>query len=129
MSAGASLAEWAYAFVFTQLVEVPLYLRALKAVDEPRGAARRGAIAAGASAITHPVVWFVAPWLSERCAHDPSSPAAYVTMVVVAEAFAVAVEARWLRRFGVRAPWRCSLVANGTSLALGLACRYTLGVP
>ena len=48
------LAHWAFAFVFTQIIEVPIYMRGL----------RVGPLKAfGASALTHRVVWFVIPAL------------------------------------------------------------------
>jgi hypothetical protein len=67
----AYLLAWLRAFLFTQLVEMPVYLVLL-----PVSRAR----AFAASAVTHPFVWFVFPllayvglpydawsWLSELC--------------------------------------------------------------
>ncbi len=101
--------HWTVAFAITQLVEVPIYLRAQ----------RRFGVAFGASAITHPLVWFVVPafW------HGGS----YVGMVLVAEVFAVVTEALWLRRFGVRHALAWSLVANAASVAVGLSLRALTG--
>lgn len=48
------LAVWLRAFAFTQIVEAPVYRRAL-------GVSWIAAL--GASAITHPFVWFVFPRL------------------------------------------------------------------
>jgi hypothetical protein len=104
---------WLSAFVFTQVVEVPIYRRALGG---------RTLVAFGASAITHPFVWFVfprlhvAPWIC----------------LTAAESFAVLVEASWIWLFGVRGVPRClgwSLVANGASLSLGMVCRALFGWP
>ena len=54
------LAHWAFAFLFTQVVEIPIYMRGL----------RVGPVKAfGASAITHPVVWFVIPHLFSAVYH------------------------------------------------------------
>jgi hypothetical protein len=99
---------WLWAFLFTQAVEVPIYAVPLRG---------RPLAGFGASAITHPVVWFVFPALI----HD------YLTMAVAAEIFAVAVEAAYLRAFGVRRALFWSIVANGASLGLGLALRALTG--
>jgi hypothetical protein len=97
--------DWLQAFVFTQLVEVPIYRRALGG---------RTAVAFGASALTHPVVWFVFPRLGLG---------GYAASLVGAELFAVLVEAAWLRAFGLRRALAWSAAANAASLALGLASR------
>src|SRR5262249_35014609 len=58
------LLEWIYAFLFTQAVEVPIYVFALRGGPETppqRALAKRVLIAFGASALTHPIVWFVIP--------------------------------------------------------------------
>lgn len=155
------LRAWLWAFLFTQAVEVPIYIAAL------RRAARRGAgapaagriavAAAGASAITHPILWFllIPAWLSwpaptgwleaalgRCCGSSPQSDArldaaAYWLMTLVAETFAVAVEAAYLALLG---PWLraalplrrallLSLLANGASVALGLLSRALLQFP
>ena len=101
--------HWAVAFAVTQLVEVPIYLRARC----------RFSVAFGASTITHPVVWFVVPALWRG--------GSYVGMVLVAEVFAVITEALWLRRFGVRRALAWSLVANAASVAVGLSVRALSG--
>jgi len=102
---------WLAAFAFTQAVEVPVYRRA--------GCSWHGAFAA--SAITHPVVWFVIV---------PLLPASYLVRVLVAEAFAVLVEALWLHVVlkRPRALW-WSLGANALSVALGLVSRALFGAP
>lgn len=106
-----ALLHWLAAFAVTQLVEVPIYLRAQ----------RRFGVAFGASAITHPIVWFVVPafWRG----------GGYLGMVLVAEAFAVITEAVWLRRFGVRHAFWWSLLANASSVAIGLSIRALFGWP
>lgn len=104
-------AAWLLAFAFTQAVEVPVYRRG--------GCSWAGAFAA--SAITHPVVWF---------AIFPLLRAGYVERVVVAEAFAVLVEALWLRlALGRPRPLAWSLAANGLSFGLGMLSRYLFGWP
>ena len=115
------LGAWLFAFAFTQIVEIPIYLWALSRAHGGASRARDAIVAFAASAITHPVVWFVFPRLF--------SPRAYVPMLTCAEAFAVLVEAAWLRAFGVRRALAGSLVANGASLGLGMLSRAMFGMP
>ena len=105
------LKAWLLAFAFTQVVEVPIYRRALGG---------RTLVAFGASALTHPIVWFVFPELPLP---------GYVAMVVAAETFAWLVEAAWLRAFGLERALAWSAIANAASLGLGLASRAAFGVP
>lgn len=109
---------WLSAFLFTQLVEIPIYARALA----PRPLMARLAIAFGASLLTHPLVWW-------GVLHFTTSEETYLASVVCAESFAVVVEALWLRRFGVRGAFAWSLGANAASLGLGLLSRALLGFP
>jgi hypothetical protein len=107
---------WLAAFLFTQLVEVPIYARALS----PRRWPVRLGVAFGASALTHPLVWiFVTTFAREH----------YAASVVIAESFAIVVEALWIKAFGVKRSLEWSLLANATSLGLGLACRAIFGWP
>ena len=106
--------SWLSAFLLTQLIEVPIYTRCLA------HRTHRWLIAFGASAMTHPVVFFCFPELW---------PDAYVKMVLLAEAFAVLVEGAWLSFFGVRNSLSWALLANALSVAIGLACRSTIGWP
>lgn len=103
---------WLSAFAFTQLIEVPIYRRAFGV----------SALAAfGASALTHPTIWFVI---------IPQLQASYLEESVLAELFAWLTEAAyfaWLLR-RPRALMFC-LVANAASLGLGLLSRYLLGAP
>ncbi len=101
---------WLTAFAFTQLIEVPIYLRAT-------GGHFR--VAFLASALTHPVVWFVFPKLL---------PDHYVAMVTAAELFAWWGEAVWLRHHGVERALLWSLLANTASLCIGLLVRAAFGV-
>jgi hypothetical protein len=95
----------------TQAVEVPIYVRALHG----RPWRLRLWVAFMASAITHPIAWALGPVL------DP-----FVLHLLVAEAFAVGVEALWLRRHGVpQAVW-WSLTANAASVAIFIAGRSLL---
>jgi hypothetical protein len=106
------LLGWLGAFAVTQAVEVPIYARALRG---------RWAVAFGASLLTHPVVWFGFPvWFRSL---------GYARHVALAEAFAVAVEALWLSRFGVRRSVWWALAANAASVAVGLTSRWLWGWP
>lgn len=109
----ALIAAWARAIVLTELVEVPIYLRVGR-VSFP--------LAFGASAITHPIVWF--GFFSPRLALG------YETRLVAAELFAVGVEAALLatrlppaRALGV------STLANLSSVVVGAICRAITGFP
>lgn len=130
-----ALAAWLAAFFFTQAVEVPIYVVALWRGSPARGAGPEASAAEarsllalyligfGASALTHPIVWFMFP----RLPID-----SYVTMVACAEVFAVVVEGVYLRALGVvrlRRGLMLSLLANAASASLGLACRAVFGVP
>jgi hypothetical protein len=101
---------WLLAFAFTQLVEVPIYVRGLRC---------RPLTAFGASLLTHPVVWFGFFQL----------PGSYAARLVAAELFAWLVEAAYFRLFGLRRVLLWSLVANAASLAAGLASRALFGTP
>jgi hypothetical protein len=120
---------WFWAFLFTQVVEVPIYMRALRA---------RFHEALGASSLTHPIVWFVIPGLCDslylqiiqrRTSIWLAPSTRYVMMVVVAEVFAVVAEAIYFRIIGLEKPWRWSLIANMASFGLGSLSRYWFGVP
>lgn len=110
----SALWGWAVAFFFTQLFEMPLYWRATKSWR----------VGFFASAITHPVVWFVFPVLMEHGLD-------YLLMVVLAETFAVLAEAAWLRfngmKWGPSLLW--SLLANAFSATMGLVLRKLVGFP
>ena len=122
------MSAWLAAFLFTEAVETPIYTWALRDLREGREQdqaaqaklARAIAIAFAASALTHPIVWFVMPRLI---------PGDYLTMVAVAEAFAVLAEAAWMRAFGLRRALLWALFANAASLCLGLLSRRMFGMP
>ncbi len=105
---------WLVAFFFTQLFEMPIYWAATRSLR----------VAFLASAMTHPIVWFVFPLSME---HGLS----YGWMVVFAELFAVTAEAAWLMFNGMkRGPallW--SLGANTFSATLGFVLRALVGFP
>ncbi|HJL15807.1 MAG TPA: hypothetical protein RMH99_09130 [Sandaracinaceae bacterium LLY-WYZ-13_1] len=105
------IADWLRAFLLTQVVEMGVYV---PAVGE-RPWRERVAIAFGASAVTHPIVWFVLPQLL-------AGTVDWWTTVAISEAFAVSAEAAWLCAFGLGLPRAAaiSLFANGWSFTLGL---------
>ncbi|MEE2787453.1 MAG: hypothetical protein VX589_08950 [Myxococcota bacterium] len=106
--------SWLSAFLLTQLIEAPIYAWRLK--HHPR----RWLIALGASSFTHPIVFFLFPvWL----------PDDYVRMVLLAEAFAVLIEAAWLSVFQVRHSVSWAVCANGLSVLIGMMSRAAFGWP
>jgi hypothetical protein len=109
---------WLEAFTITQLVEVPVYFYALHELKFSK--LKRTLIAFGASAITHPVAWFVFPVLL---------PSHSAVTVAGAETFAVVVEAVYLRAFGLRLYFSWSLVANALSFSAYLLLRRLLAFP
>lgn len=110
--------RWLTAFVFTQIVEMGIYVRAFP-IERPLR--ERLAISFCASGITHPLVWYVIPDATG------SLGLSWWTTVAIAETFAVLVEGALLASFGVRAPLLWALVANGTSFLIGLFCYTYLG--
>ena len=108
----AYLQAWALAFLYTQMVEVPIYAVGLRVGLLP---------AFGASAITHPVLWFgIFPYL-----HLP-----YLWLIVVGESFAVLVEAAYFAYpFRRRRALLWSLIANAASFGTGMVSRWLFGMP
>ena len=107
---------WLTAFLVTQAVEVPVYVRGYGATLAP---------ALAASTITHPIVWFVF--------FGPvglSVDLGYGVRVLLAETFAWLVEAAWLHVL-VKKPralaW--ALMANAASVAVGALLRACFGFP
>lgn len=122
---------FALAFALTQIVEVPIFTRALRG---PRPLAARVAIAFGASALTHPIVWFVMPLVAARLLAASSRVGVSLDLIgrtllygALAEGFAVLAEAAWLRAFGVRRALPWSIAANAASVIVGTAVVQTLG--
>ncbi|MBX7147575.1 hypothetical protein K1X76_00695 [bacterium] len=93
---------WLNAFIRTQLVEMPIYCFALKG---------RPAVAFGASALTHPIVWFVIPHFMPLYR--------YAEFLIIAETFAIVAEAFYLKFFGLKKFWLWSVLANSISCAIG----------
>lgn len=95
---------WLKAFLFTQIVEIPIYRYGLRCSYLR---------AFGASAITHPIVWFVAAASGWH--------AAWWIRAACGETFAFLVEAAYFAlSFGWKRGLAWSAIANGTSFVLGL---------
>ena len=113
----AYVLAWARAFAFTEIVEAPIY-RHMLGVSWGK--------ALGASAITHPFVWFVFPALAAKLGVP------YLPFLVAAELFAWLVEAAYFTRAAqirIRRALLVSLVANASSVALALLSRSLFGAP
>jgi hypothetical protein len=123
------LARFALAFTLTQLIEVPIYMR---------GARVRPTIAFGASALTHPVVGFVIPhvadaiyaWMSRRGIEVVyRQDFRTLGFALLAEGFAVVVEAIYLGAFKVKRAFAWSLLANAMSAGIGYLLSSLTGWP
>jgi hypothetical protein len=130
---GNELAPWVIAFVFTQLIEIPIYTVWMTQWCG-FGTARSLAIGFAMSAVTHPAVWFLLPkvyysLVESYLGMNPASGSAYVGMLVVVESFAVLFEAWMLYRIGVKDSLRVSFVANMSSFGLGMLSRHYFGIP
>jgi hypothetical protein len=116
--------KWLVAFLFTQAVELPFWILAQRRGGRRPGAPPRPSLGTaalvglGASALTHPIVWFVFPSLQPWIGYWP--------MVALAELFAVGVEAAYIRAEGVRHGVVWSLAANAASFALGIAILWPI---
>lgn len=109
---------WPIAFALTQVLEMPVYWWGTRSSELSVG--QRLAAGFGASALTHPILWFVLyPTLA--------GPLGYWTFFVVGEALVVIVEALYLRAFGVRRPGLLALGANAFSAGVGLWVAPLLG--
>lgn len=115
---------WLQAFCLTQMVEMGVYVR-----FSDRPWRERIAIAFAATAITHPVLWWVIVPEIYYAEVPLSANARYWIAVAVGETLVVSVEAIWLWLFGVRAhhaiAW--SFGANASSYLLGHFCYEHLG--
>jgi hypothetical protein len=107
------MGAWLQAFLFTQIVEVPIYVRSMRCSVWA---------AFGASALTHPIVWFGF--------FHPAFPGSYVTKIIAAELFAWLAEAAYFRfAFKRKRAWLWAFCANAASFSLGLLSRRLFGVP
>ena len=117
---------WLAAFLFTELVESPLYFLALRRSEG--GTIYKIVAALGPSALTHPVVWFVAPPLvGAWCPYQ--ADVCFWIALIASEAFAILVEWVYLAALGVRRAWMWTLVANVASAGLGWLLRWLVGWP
>ncbi len=107
----SALGPWLVAFFFTQLFEMPVYWVATRSLR----------VGFFASAMTHPVVWFVFPVLMTWGVQ-------YWPMVALAETFAVLAEAAWLRFNRVPRAFWWSLGANAFSTTCGFVLRELTGI-
>lgn len=126
--------SWLAAFGLTQLIEMPIYRHGLGA---------RPWAAFGASAITHPIVWFVIPgvwrslyiWGIQWDGRLRLSPAMYLWGYgVLAEGFAVLAEGIYFwALFGKAQPrgrcFRWALIANFASAMAGFLLNRCFGWP
>lgn len=131
--------SYGIAFAITQLVEVPIYVLALRRSRAQEAVARSWwqhiAIGFGASMLTHPIVWFVMPavWLwIYVTAVGAGAPVLGLTARtlgygVLAEGFAVIAEAFYLRAIAVRRALLWALGANAASVVIGSALVWWLG--
>lgn len=105
---------WPTYFALTQAIELPVYAAGL--TPHPRW--KRVAVGFGASALTHPWVWFVLPRYWQR----PLGPRGYFVTV---EVLVILVEAAYFVGMGV-APRRAlgvSAIANLASATAGVLLR------
>jgi hypothetical protein len=107
-----SLNDWSGAFLLTQLIEVPIYLRSARSLPM----LKRVTYAFGASTLTHPIIWFCLPW----------GTMPYATLLILAEGFAIGAEGLWGCCWRVPRPWLASLAANLSSFAIGMIIRWVL---
>ncbi len=129
--------RYAFAFLATQAIEVPIYVRGpLRAMPIRRALV----LAFGASLLTHPMAALGLPWLVAHLVEKPifvpghtALDAAFGLRVLVhglaSEGFAVLGEALYLRLLGVRRPLAWSLLANGASVTVGAILTLTTGFP
>lgn len=122
---------WLRAFVFTQAVEVPVYVLAMRHAvrtgwsERPRTLIPQILLAFGATAVTHPMVWYLIPLVA-------SPLDSYAAYVAVAETFAVVVEAFWFYSWHaawLRRAFVWSLLANALSAGLGSLTRALIHWP
>jgi hypothetical protein len=107
------IAEWARAFLATQVIEVPIVVGWLRASVPVRDAVP---LAILASTLTHPALWYLWPTFQPHWLHVGTGEA----LVWTVEA---GVYALWLRRAGAPTPWRTgvfvSCLANASSMLTG----------
>lgn len=113
MERGRVHLNWPEAFFLTQVIEMPIYVYCLKRWGHHRAWFNVVFIAFAASAITHPLVWFVFPKIL-------SLKGNYPLFFWAVELFAWSVEGCYFKFFKVKYPWMVSLIGNGASAGVGL---------
>ena len=119
------IGAWLRAFLLTQTIEMGVYAHVMGA----RPLRERIAIAFGASAITHPLVWFVIPDAVRLAGSTGDWQTDWWIVIACAECFAFGAEALWLWLFGARPVHAvlASLLANGASFTLCLFLYERMG--
>jgi hypothetical protein len=110
----AWVVNWLRAFGLTLIVELPIAAPLLAAVEPRR--ARRIAVVALANLATHPLVWFLFPGLALGRGARLALSEAWAFLVELA-IYLLVWPALQFRRAALT-----SLLANGASFAVGLAC-------
>lgn len=128
--------KWLEAFLFTQAFEIPIYVLVMHRQKLALDWTRRALVAFGATALTHPIVWFVLPLtiplfakLGLAVGVPASARFGYWGYVAAAETFAVVAEAVYMDVFGVQRPLLWAFVANAGSAGIGLTLRHFFGWP
>lgn len=121
-----AITAWLSAFFVTSCIEAPLYAVACRSRQSPRPMRWPSVVvvALGASAITHPPLWFGLIWLDQT--HLPND-LEWTVSVAVAELAVVAVEGAWLRLWRVPFAWRWAFGVNAASVAVGYTLRALVG--
>ena len=108
--------NWPIAFVLTQLIEISVALCIWK--DIPKRKVCLYVFCA--SALTHPIVWFVFPGMMRQYQWD------YGTFLLFAESYAYLVEILWYAAVRASRPIFISCAANTCSMLTGLLIQYLL---
>ncbi len=101
---------WLTAFLITEAVEAPVYLALGRGVP----LLRRILLAFGASAVTHPLLWFLFDWDTES----------WWWSFGLGEGLVVIVEGMLARLAGFRFPWLVALAANAASVLVGFLIQW-----
>ncbi len=110
---GAPVEVWLRAFVLTVLIEAPLVVYLTR--DLPIPLWRRAAIAVFAQFVTHPLVWYVFPFIPGLTGRTALTLSEFWAWLGEALFYAVVMkELRPLRAVGIAG------IANGLSFAIGL---------
>ena len=103
---------WIVAFSLTQMIEITVGLLIWR--KEKGSLSRKIGILFGASALTHPLVWFVFPKMSAEWGLT------YPEYLLMAEAYAYCVEAFYYFSLRISRPILLSTVTNSCSFLTGL---------